>query len=201
MRKLLKKIYKIVFVLVVIFALLLGYQYIKYLNTSKDEIIREENAIYLEIPYGTALTANYLAFQNPDYSNKWFLAFIDSVEYIGDKNTKINITIDHLSTWFDYWTPKACFVTREHANTDVAGDNLIPESFEMGEYVVNGNITELTHMSTTATPLIGMITTRTPDSTTTSYNTTQICGVPTAGALPPAKYAADNSKRSCKDNS
>lgn len=44
MRKLLKKIYKIVFVLVVIFALLLGYQYIKYLNTSKDEIIREENA-------------------------------------------------------------------------------------------------------------------------------------------------------------
>ena len=152
---------------------------------SKTEcsFIREENAIYLEVHYGTALTANYLAFQNPDYSNKWFFAFIDSVEYIGEKNTKINITIDHLSTWFEYWTPKACFVTREHANTDVAGDNLIPESFEMGEYVVNGSVTELTHMSTTATPLIGMITTRTPDSTSTSYNSTQICGVPTAGAL------------------
>lgn len=165
--------------------LLLALQSQTHFVASKTDcsFIREENAIYLEIPFGTALQANYLAFQNNDYSGKWFFAFIDSVEYISDSNTKINITIDHLSTWFEYWTPKACFVTREHANTDVAGDNLIPESFELGEYVVNGTITELTGASSSATPLIGMITTRTPDSTTTVYNTSQICGIPTAGAL------------------
>lgn len=44
MRKIIKKIFKIVLVLLVIFALFLGYQYIKYLNSSKDEGIRENDA-------------------------------------------------------------------------------------------------------------------------------------------------------------
>ena len=71
--------------------LLLALQSQTHFVASKTEcsFIREENAIYLEIPYGTALTANYLAFQNPDYSNKWFFAFIDSVEYIGEKILKL----------------------------------------------------------------------------------------------------------------
>ena len=39
-----------------------------------------KNTVDIEVAYGTALTANYIAFQNPDYSNKWFFAFIDDVE-------------------------------------------------------------------------------------------------------------------------
>ena len=44
MRKFIKKIFKIVLVLLVILALFIGYQYIKYLNSSKDEGIRENDA-------------------------------------------------------------------------------------------------------------------------------------------------------------
>ena len=145
--------------------------------------IRDEGKIEIEVPYGTAIQANYLAFQNPDYSNKWFFAFIDDVQYVAENDVLITYSIDHLSTWYDYWTPKPCFVTREHANTDVAGDNLIPETFELGEYVNNGTITELTGLLTTTPPYIGIITTYIPETPSTIYNASTICGVPTAGRL------------------
>lgn len=94
-----------------------------------------ENAILVEIPYGDALKANYLGLQNPDYSNKWFFGFIDSVEYVSEKTTRINYTIDELSTWFDYWTPRKCFVVREHTNDDTFGANTIPEGIQTGDFV------------------------------------------------------------------
>ena len=37
--------------------------------------LRMEKAIDVDLPYGTALQANYIGFQNPDYSNKWFFFF------------------------------------------------------------------------------------------------------------------------------
>ena len=94
-----------------------------------------ENTIDVELPYGTALQANYLGLQNPDYSNKWFFAFIDEVQYISNSVTRISYTIDECATWFDYWDPKACFVIREHTNDDTIGNNLLPENVELGEYV------------------------------------------------------------------
>ena len=97
-----------------------------------------ENAILVEIPYGDALKANYIGFQNPDYSNKWFFGFIDEVEYVSDKTTRINYTIDECSTWFDYWNPRKCFVVREHTNDDTIGHNTVPEPLEIGEYVCMG---------------------------------------------------------------
>lgn len=98
-----------------------------------------ENSIRLEMTYDNALKCNYVAFQNPDYSNKWFFAFIDSVEYINDGDTKINYTIDEFSTWWDYWQPEPCFIEREHATTDNPGDNLVPEQLELGDFVANGS--------------------------------------------------------------
>ena len=38
--------------------------------------LRMENAIDVDLAYGTALQANYIGFQNPDYSNKWFSALL-----------------------------------------------------------------------------------------------------------------------------
>lgn len=98
-----------------------------------------ENTIDVELSYGTALQANYLGLQNPDYSNKWFFAFIDEVQYISNSVTRISYTIDECATWFDYWDPKACFVIREHTNNDTIGNNLLPENVELGEYVKNGS--------------------------------------------------------------
>ena len=100
--------------------------------------IRDRGSIKVNAGYGTCIQANYLAFRNPDYSNKWFFAFIDSVEYKGEGTTIINYTIDVFSTWWEYWTAKPCYIIRQHALTDVVGDNTVPEGQELGEYVGNG---------------------------------------------------------------
>ena len=45
--------------------------------TNCSFVLPDENVITIEMPYGNAIKCNYLGFQNPDYSNKWFFAFID----------------------------------------------------------------------------------------------------------------------------
>lgn len=148
--------------------------------------LRDEGVLQLDIPYGTALQADYLAFQNPAYSNKWFFAFIDKVEYYGDRNTRIHYTVDVCSTWWDYWTAQKCWVLREHANTDNAGDNLVPENLEMGEFVNNGS---RINISGTSYYAFALISTAAPsDSTKYVYN--NLGGVLASGRLFCFTYAA-----------
>lgn len=87
--------------------------------------------------YNQCLTANYIAYQNPNYSNKWFFAFIDRVEYESNKSTIIYYTIDNWATWFDNLNLKQCFVVREHVNDDTIGLHTLPEGLELGEFVIN----------------------------------------------------------------
>ena len=99
--------------------------------------IRNSGEIQVDFSYEECLSCNYMAFQNPDYSNKWFFAFIDEVEYLGEKNTKIRYTVDEHSTWFDYWDPKTCLVLREHVRDDSIGLHTYPEQLEHGDYICN----------------------------------------------------------------
>ena len=98
----------------------------------------ERGYIKTSFSYNDALKCNYMAFQNPDYSNKWFFAFIDDVIYDNDGTARIRYTIDEFSTWFDYWNPEPCFVEREHVNDDTIGLHTIPEGLEYGDYVISG---------------------------------------------------------------
>ena len=41
--------------------------------------IRQTGTIMAGFTYAQCLQANYIAFQNPDYSNKWFFAWVDDV--------------------------------------------------------------------------------------------------------------------------
>lgn len=110
----------------------------------KDDFsfIRNGEAIEVEASYGNCLKSDYIAFQNPNYSSKWFFAFVDKVEYVSQKCTRIYYTIDELSTWYDYWTQKACFVVREHTNDDSIGANTVPEGLDCGEYQILRKIRE-----------------------------------------------------------
>lgn len=100
--------------------------------------LRDKRQLILDITYNQAVTSNYIAFQNPDYSNKWFFGFIDSVEYHSEKSTIINYTVDEWTTWFDDWDPKQAFIIREHVTDDSIGANTVPENLELGEYIANG---------------------------------------------------------------
>lgn len=103
--------------------------------------LRPTGSIMAGFTYSQCLQANYIAFQNPDYSNKWFFAWIDDVIYKGDKNTEITFTVDAWSTWFDKWQKKTCFINRQHTNNDTIGLHTIPENLDVGE-VIQESITE-----------------------------------------------------------
>lgn len=103
--------------------------------------LRPTGSIMAGFTYAQCLQANYIAFQNTDYSNKWFFAWIDDVIYKGDKNTEITFTIDAWSTWFDKWNKKVCFINRQHVNDDTIGLHTIPENLDVGE-VIQESITE-----------------------------------------------------------
>ena len=99
----------------------------KIAESNTFSFIKHDKSLYVDFTYSQCLEATYIAFQNPDYSNKWFFAFVDDIEYKGNKNTEIFFTVDAWSTWFSNWSPKNAFVIREHVNNDAIGANLTPE--------------------------------------------------------------------------
>lgn len=110
---------------------------IRELNDYSFVRVQERNRINTDFTYSECIQANYIAIQNPDFSNKWFFCFIDKVEYNSDNATIINFTIDAWTTWFDDWNPKACLVLREHVNSDNVGEHTFPEGLEHGDYIAN----------------------------------------------------------------
>lgn len=82
---------------------------------------------------------NYLMFQNTAFGNKWFYAFITSVEYVNNASTRITYEIDIMQTWLFNHDFGECFVEREHTLTDNIGENLVEENLETGIH----NITQL----------------------------------------------------------
>ena len=105
-------------------------------------IDESKSLIYCSFPYDTCLRSNYIAFQNPNYSNKWFFAFVTDVVYKGDRNTEIHFKVDSWSTWFSYIPPKTSFVVREHTNDDRVGSNIIEEGLDTGTPINVGTIIE-----------------------------------------------------------
>lgn len=80
---------------------------------------------------------NYCMYQNENYNDKWFYAFITRMDYINDNMTLISITTDVWQTWQFELNWKRSFVEREHVNNDTIGLHTYPEDVETGEYIVN----------------------------------------------------------------
>ena len=110
--------------------------------------IKQQKSILSDFTYSQCEQANYIAFQNPDYDNKWFFAWIDEVIYKGDKNTEITFTIDAWSTWYGSWTKKTCFIERQHVLNDTIGANTVPENLDIGDVTCEVEVTETSYQKT-----------------------------------------------------
>ena len=82
---------------------------------------------------------NYCMYRNDNYSNKWFYAFIESMEYLNDSTTLIKIKTDVYQTWQFDITFKRSFVEREHVNNDAVGKHTLDEGLPTGEPMMNNN--------------------------------------------------------------
>ena len=81
------------------------------------------------------LHANYLMFQNMNFNNKWFYAFITDIEYVNNNMSYVYYQIDDIQTWMFDVQLKECFVEREHTLTDGMFEHLVDEGIGTSEYV------------------------------------------------------------------
>lgn len=107
-----------------------------------DGVIRVNKA------YGEIFDYNYMIFQNsgtmsdgsggtitvPMYTDKWFYAFINKVEYVNEQATNIYYEIDVIQTWYTEFIPEPCFVERETVGYDAIGLHILPEPVSCSEY-------------------------------------------------------------------
>lgn len=96
---------------------------------------RKDNVIRFPALIDDIITYNYVMYKNESYSNKWFYAYIESMEYLNDNMTLIKIKTDVFQTWQFDIVYKKSFVEREHVNDDTRGKHTIPENLETGEYM------------------------------------------------------------------
>ena len=102
---------------------------------------KDIGVIRVEGDIATLFDVNYLRFKNTSFENKWFYAFVTRVEYINNAVCNLYYTIDVIQTYMFDWQLQQCLIERQHSTTDVAGDNLVPEGLELGDYISNLNST------------------------------------------------------------
>lgn len=78
-----------------------------YFITKRQINLSADNATYMKkdgvikVPFhcDTLWGINYIMYQNTNFSNKWFYAFVVDKEYINDNCTALKIQTDVFQTW------------------------------------------------------------------------------------------------------
>lgn len=96
---------------------------------------RKDNVIRYPAHIDSIIEYNYCMYQNSNYTNKWFYAYITRMEYVNDNMTNIYIKTDPYQTWQFDITFDRSFVEREHVNDDTIGLHTVPEGLETGEFI------------------------------------------------------------------
>lgn len=106
-----------------------------YTGTNYKIVGVKNNIINVSASYATCIYANYMAFKNPLYGNKWFFAWVTDVTLLNPNTTQITFQLDVFSTWYGSFNVGQAFIEREHVSNDTLGANLVPENLETGEYI------------------------------------------------------------------
>lgn len=105
-------------------------------NGDRYAIIQPNKTIDIAARYEDCIYANYMAFINPKYGNKWFFAWITNVELRNPNTTRITFQVDVFSTWYSRFNIGQAFIEREHVSDDTIGKHTVPEGLETGEYTI-----------------------------------------------------------------
>lgn len=93
---------------------------------------RKDSTIRYAENFDNLIEYNYCMYQNENYNDKWFYAYITNMRYVNNNMTEIEIKTDVWQTWqFDINFMES-FIEREMINvsSDVPGANLMPEGLE-----------------------------------------------------------------------
>ena len=107
--------------------------------TSLSYVRENRGFIRVERPMSTMYRVGYMRYRNTNFENKWFYAFVRSVNYINNITTEVEFEMDVMMTWMGVFTLKQCFIERQHTMTDTIGANITPENLALGDYVCEGS--------------------------------------------------------------
>lgn len=113
------------------------------MSESSFQRIEGKNFIAVNKSIDELWTTNYLMFQNAQYNNQWFYAFVTKLEYVQRNTTYVHFEIDVFQTWKFIMNFKPSYVAREHCKLwNVDGSpviNTVDEGLDYGkEYDVAG---------------------------------------------------------------
>lgn len=108
-----------------------------YLEMDDSTYQRKDGYLRFDGKFEDCIQYNYCMYQNTNYSDKWFYAFITDVMYLNDEVCGLKLETDTFQSWQFDIVYKPSFIEREMLSTanDVPGANTIPEDLEIGEYV------------------------------------------------------------------
>ena len=102
--------------------------------------IRLQNVIRVPYTADNLYDCNYIMFNNANFGQKWFYAFITKIDFINVTMSEIHFEIDVMQTWLFDYTVHPSMILREHSATDAQGDNLVLEPIDPGEYVLEEGV-------------------------------------------------------------
>lgn len=103
---------------------------LKLTYTNQTYTRNERQYIRVESNAQMLMDCNYLAYQNRNFGNNWFFAFVVAVEYINDYVAEVVFELDVMQTFMWNFELRDCFVLREHIKNDEIGASLTSEPFD-----------------------------------------------------------------------
>ena len=88
----------------------------------------------VQVPIANLYNVDYMRFKNTNFENKWFYAFVLSVNYINNVTTEVQYQLDPLITWMGDFSLEQCYIERQHVRNDSIGANICEEGLGVGNY-------------------------------------------------------------------
>lgn len=104
--------------------------------------IKKDNTIVVPDEVDNLYNCNYIMYQNSNFGMRWFYAFINRMEWASNGSTRLYVSTDVIQTWFFDIKYYQSYVDRCHSDTDIVGDNIVPEDFttvDDGGYQIAGH--------------------------------------------------------------
>lgn len=98
---------------------------------------RKDNIIRVPVHADNLYNVNYVMYDNSNFSNKWFYAFVTEIEYINDNTTALHIKTDVFQTWQFDLIYHDSFVVRQHVFADNFAAYLEPEPIKAEAFPVS----------------------------------------------------------------
>lgn len=98
---------------------------------SNFNFIKKDHRICIEGNIDKLFIANYMMYNNSNFGSKWFYCFIDRLEWASQNSTYVYFHTDCIQTWYFDVNWYDCYIIRAHQETDEAGDNIVPEDFQL----------------------------------------------------------------------